>query len=61
MKVKVLLDFLKKLPQQDLEKEVTFYDNKLNQSYSTLSKPVIVDLNDDDYLDFVFNISEEDL
>lgn len=61
MKVKVLLDFLNELSPQDLEKEITFYDYIQNLSHSTLHKPVIIDLNNEKYLDFVFNISNEDL
>lgn len=61
MKAKILLNFLKELSAQELEKEITFYDYKARISHQTASELIVVDLSDDKYLDLVFNIDEDDI
>lgn len=61
MRARVLLEFLNGLPAEALEKEVTFFNYQTNTAYPTLSKAMIVDLSDEEYLDFVFNIEEDEL
>lgn len=58
MKVKQLLKFLQELPNENMEKEITFYDYQNNIAYDTPPVPTYVDLSDDTYLDFCFNMPE---
>jgi len=62
MKVKQLLKFLQEeLTEEDLEKEIGFYDEKNRIMYDSPNKPTFVDLSDDKYLDFSFNLTDEQI
>lgn len=57
MKVRVLKEFLNNLTEEQLDKELAFYDEKNMRAYYFVGKEVVevVDLDDDHYLDLVFN------
>lgn len=57
MQVRVLKEFLDSLTEQDLEKELSFYDAKTGKAYFFNGKETVevVDLSDETYLDIVFN------
>lgn len=57
MPVKILKEFLNSLTEEQLEKELTFYDAKTGKAYFFAGKTQVevVDLSDDSYLDLVFN------
>lgn len=57
MPVKILKEFLNSLTEEQLEKELTFYDAKTGKAYFFAGKiqVEVVDLSDDSYLDLVFN------
>ena len=59
MKVKQLLKFLQEIPDECMEKEVTYYDYQNNIAYNTPPIPTFVDLSDEKYLDFCFNMPED--
>ena len=57
MKVRVLKEFLNSLTEEQLEKVLTFYDARNGNAYFFAGKEEVevVDLDDDLYLDLVFN------
>ena len=57
MPVRILKQFLNSLTEEQLEKELTFYDAKTGRAYFFTGKTQVevVDLDDDTYLDLVFN------
>lgn len=59
MKVKILKDFVNSLTEEQLEKELTFHDFQTGKTYFFGEKERIdvVDLDDEDYIDLVFNIN----
>lgn len=59
MLVKDLLEYLQDLPEETLNKELTFYDYANSKVYETPSVPTVVDESDEYALDLVFNYDEE--
>lgn len=57
MKVRVLKEFLNSLTEEQLDKELSFYDARNGNAYYFVEKEEVevVDLDDDLYLDLVFN------
>lgn len=58
MKVATLKAYLNRLPKDYDNKEVTFFDYKTSKAHKTTEYIYVVDENDENYLDFIFNYEE---
>lgn len=58
MKVSTLKSYLNQLPKEFDNKEITFFDYKTSTAHKTTEYIYVVDENDENYLDFVFNHEE---